>query len=195
KSIRRYMEELAARQPAPGGGSAAGLVGATGAALLEMVCNFTLGNERYKNHHNDIQGHLKTLKRIREIFLVIIDDDVKIYSAIHDAFKAKKKKDIEKALRNGYYVSDKACRLSKDAMEIAMDLAVKGNVNLITDVGCGAELLESAFNSAVFNCRINLKGMDDNFFVEKESMNVDSIKKEIEALYKKIIAKVKERMK
>lgn len=191
--IKKYLDELAARQPVPGGGSATGLVGAAGAALLEMVCNFTIGNEKYKNHYDAIERYLSLLKKIRGNFLVLLDDDVEAYSAIRDAFKTKDKGVIDQALRAGYYVSDKACRLSKSAMEIAVELASKGNFNLISDVGCGVELLESAFNSGVFNCNINLNGIEDKLFVEKERMNVEILKKGVEALYKKTIAKIEER--
>lgn len=193
-SIKKYTEDLASRKPAPGGGSAAGLAGAAGAALLEMVCNFTLGNDKYKNHHDAIQRHLTTLGRIRANFLVTLDDDVDAYLAISNAIKTKNRKDIDKALKGGYYVSDKICRLSKNAMEIAIDLAGKGNPNLITDVGCGAELLRAAFNSSVFNCRINLKGIKDIVFVEKETINIDSLKKETGIIYKKAISKTQEKM-
>ena len=47
--LKKYIDELAAKQPTPGGGSAAALAGAMGSALLEMVCNFTIGNKKYKD--------------------------------------------------------------------------------------------------------------------------------------------------
>lgn len=194
KSLKRYVEELAAKTPVPGGGSAAGLAGAAGTALLEMVCNFTLGNEKYKNHHEDTKKHITTLKKIRGGFLALVDDDAEVYTAIRNAFKAGNKKNIDKALKDGYCVSEKVCRLSKGAMEIAMDLAAMGNINLISDVGCGAELLKAAFASGVFNCRINLKGIGDNVFMEKETVNMDILKREIEMLHKKTLVTTEGRM-
>jgi methenyltetrahydrofolate cyclohydrolase len=192
--IKKYMEDVAGRKPAPGGGSVAGLAGAAGTALLEMVCNFTLGNDNYKNHHDNAQKHLTTLGRIRSNFMIIIDDDIGAYLAINNAIKTKNTKDIDNALRGGYYISDRACRLSKNAMEIALDLIGKSNPNLITDIGCGTELLRSAFNSSVFNCGINLKGIKDVIFVEKETVNIDILKKETDIIYKKAISGTLEKM-
>ena len=41
-SLGDYLDALAAATPAPGGGSAAGIAGAMGAALVEMVAGLSL---------------------------------------------------------------------------------------------------------------------------------------------------------
>lgn len=194
KSIKEYIGELAARQSTPGGGSAAALTGALGIALLEMVCNFTIGNKKYKDIEGAVSIHLTTLKKIREEFAVLIDEDVKVYDSICGAFKTKDEKIIDNALKKGYHISLKMCELAKMGMGISSDLSEKSNINLITDVGCGAELLKASFYSGVFNSGINLKGIKDNSFTEKERLVLHALKKEIADLYKKTISKVTERM-
>ena len=47
RSIHAYLEALSAREPTPGGGSVAALVGALAAGLGVMVANFTLGRKKY----------------------------------------------------------------------------------------------------------------------------------------------------
>ncbi len=195
ESVNKYIEDLAAKKPAPGGGSAAAFTGALGIALLEMVCNFTIGKERYKDFEQDITKDLALLTGIRKEFSALIDEDVKAYSAIRDAFKTKDKKIIEAALKNGYDICQKICGSAKSGLNIALDLSEKGNLNLITDVGCGAELLNATFNSGVFNCEINLKGMTGDDFIKKETRGLDALKKEIADLYKKTLTKTSERMK
>ncbi len=192
--IKKYIEDLAARKPTPGGGSAAALCGAIGTALLEMVCNFTIGNEKYKAVDAQVRGYLDSLKRIEEGFSALVDEDVRAYSEIRSAFKTKDKKIIDKALKHGYDICLKICRFSKDAMEIATALSERGNVRLITDVGCGAELLNAAFNSGIFNCEVNLNGIEDKAFVEKEKAILAALKKDIAPLYKDAVSKTKERM-
>jgi len=194
-TIKKYIDDLAARKPTPGGGSAAALCGAIGTALLEMVCNFTIGNEKYKAVEAQVQTYLGSLKKIEEGFKQLVDEDVSAYSKIRDAFKTKDKKIIDKALKYGYDICLKICRFSRDAMENAPGLSEKGNDRLITDVGCGAELLNAAFNSGAFNCEINLNGMEDKAFVEKEKAVLAVLKKDIALLYKDAILKTKERMK
>ncbi|TBR15974.1 hypothetical protein EPO66_05245, partial [bacterium] len=43
KSIKKYLEDLSAKKPVPGGGSASALTAALGSSLISMVVNFTLG--------------------------------------------------------------------------------------------------------------------------------------------------------
>jgi methenyltetrahydrofolate cyclohydrolase len=194
RSIKEYVEDLAAKKPAPGGGSAAALTGALGAALLEMVCNFTLGNKKYKDIEKDTAGCLAAIKKIREEFLLLVDEDIKIYSSISEALKTKDEKTIDNALKEGYYVSLKMCELAKSGMFIALRLSEKSNVNLITDVGCGAELLKASFNSGMLNSEINLKGIKDDLFAEKEKITMDASKRDVTGLYAKVIFKTNERM-
>ncbi|HSU09646.1 MAG TPA: cyclodeaminase/cyclohydrolase family protein, partial [Pseudonocardia sp.] len=40
-----WLDQLAGRTPAPGGGAVAALCAASAAALLEMVANYTTGNK------------------------------------------------------------------------------------------------------------------------------------------------------
>src|SRR3954468_19818673 len=46
-SVDEFLRRLASGDPTPGGGAAAALGGALGAALVSMVCNLTIGRERY----------------------------------------------------------------------------------------------------------------------------------------------------
>ena len=48
-NIDGFVNELASVSPAPGGGSAAGVAGALGAALTSMVYNLTIGNKAGEN--------------------------------------------------------------------------------------------------------------------------------------------------
>ena len=194
EAVNKYLNDLAAKQPTPGGGSAAALAGAMGSALLEMVCNFTIGNKKYKDIEGIAADCLISAKGIREKFLLLVDEDTKIYSSICAAFKTKDEKIIDNALKEGYYISLKMCELAKAGMTIALNLAEKSNVNLITDVGCGAELLKAGFESGVFNSEINLKGIKDVSFAEKGRQVLRALKKDMSELHKKTISKTSERM-
>ena len=64
-----FAERLAAREPVPGGGGAAALVGALGAALASMVANYTVGKPRYAAVERDVRLALAQAERIRHEFL------------------------------------------------------------------------------------------------------------------------------
>ncbi|MFH1782131.1 MAG: cyclodeaminase/cyclohydrolase family protein [Candidatus Omnitrophota bacterium] len=194
ESIKTYLDDLGARKSAPGGGSAAGLSGAIGTALLEMVCNFTLGKKKYKDVGSKIKKHLEDLAKLKNSFEGSIDEDVKVYREVRESFKSNDPKRIEDALKNSYGLCLNICERSRIAMDIASDLANIGNADLITDVGCGADMLMASFNSGAFNCEINLKFMKDRGFAEKEKERLADYK-DIEKKYKEVILKTKERMK
>ena len=45
--VEAFLDQLASSQPTPGGGSAAAVMGAMGAALVSMVANLTVGKKKY----------------------------------------------------------------------------------------------------------------------------------------------------
>ncbi len=147
KSIMRYMDDLAARIPAPGGGSAAAFTAALGMALVSMVINFTLGKTRYARYHNELTKMIVVSERIRKRLLELVDLDVA-------AFKSK---DINKALE----VPLEITQLCSEAIKLCPPLLKKGNLNLVSDVAVAAILLEAGFSSALFNVIINLKYQKD----------------------------------
>ena len=69
QSINKYLEDLASRLPAPGGGSSAALSGAMAAALLSMVLNFTIGNPKYKEFEKEAENILDACESHRKKFM------------------------------------------------------------------------------------------------------------------------------
>ena len=53
-SLKKYIDDLSAKLPAPGGGSAAALTGALGVSLILMVLNYTVGKEKYKKFEEEL---------------------------------------------------------------------------------------------------------------------------------------------
>lgn len=148
RSLKQYLDDLAAKLPAPGGGSAAALNAALGAALISMVVNFSIGKPRYSEYEKELIKILENSERLREQFLNLVDLDVIAY----------KSKNIRDALDIPFMV----CRLSFETIKLCLPLITKGNINLISDVAVAAILLEGAFASANFNVEINLKSLNDD---------------------------------
>jgi formiminotetrahydrofolate cyclodeaminase len=146
-SIKHYVEDLAAKLPAPGGGSAAALTACLGISLVSMVINFTLGKPKYARHTSRLSKLLEESEKLRKEFLNLVDLDVKAYKS--------------KNLRDALNIPFMLARLCFEAIKLCPPLIEKGNRNLISDVAVAAVILESAFASACFNVEINLKGMSD----------------------------------
>jgi len=147
ESLKKYLDDLSAKLPAPGGGSAAALSASMGAALISMVINFTLGKQKYLEHESALKKILAKSEKLRQEFLNLVDLDVVAYKS--------------KNLRDALNVPFMVCRLSYEGIKLCPDLIKKGNINLVSDVAVAAALLESAFVSAYFNVLINLKSLGD----------------------------------
>jgi hypothetical protein len=50
QTVGAWLRDLASAAPAPGGGAAAAMNAAVGAALVAMVCNLTIGKAGYAEH-------------------------------------------------------------------------------------------------------------------------------------------------
>jgi len=179
-----YLDDLAARKPAPGGGSAAALTAAAGVALIEMVCNFTIGKEKYKSVEERIKEILTLCVRLRKRLLELVDEDVEAYEKVRDAYKldkdAKEKRNqaIQEALKKALVSPFEICKISHDAIAFCPDVA-KGNINLISDVGVAAAFLEAAYQAALFNVQINLNGIEDEEFISNTKKILDPLEKKI----------------
>lgn len=147
ETLKKYLDDLSARLPAPGGGSAAALTAALGVSLISMVVNFTLGKSKYLQYTEELKSILAASEKLRKEFLDLVDLDVQAY----------KSKNLKDALSIPFMV----CRLCFEAAKLYPQLVRKGNVNLISDVAVIAALLESAFTAAYFNVEINLSSLGD----------------------------------
>jgi len=143
QSLRKYLDDLAAKLPAPGGGSSAALNAAMAASLVSMVVNFTLCKPKYIQYDKELQQILHKSEKLREEFLKLVDLDVVVYRS--------------KSLRDSLNVPFMVCRLCYEGSKLCTPLITKGNVNLISDVAVAAIFFESAFSAAYFNVEINLK--------------------------------------
>ena len=100
-SLGDYLDALAAATPAPGGGSAAGVAGAMGAALVEMVAGLSLAKSGAQGgEHSALQQvALERARSARAELLQLADDDAVAYGAFMEALKLPKSSDDERTAR------------------------------------------------------------------------------------------------
>lgn len=149
--LKKYTEVLASRTPAPGGGSAAALTAALGAALLSMVANYSLGKSP---HEQKIKTTLKTSEQLRKRFLGLVDLDAQAYLRFVQTRGAAPAKRAA-ARHRAQEVPLEVCTLCYKAVQLAPTLVTYGNKNLLCDVKVAIELLLAAFNAARINVEIN----------------------------------------
>ena len=190
KPLHEYLDDLAARKPAPGGGSAAALQAATGSALMSMVANYTIGNPKYKDCEKKAAEVLKKSEDARKKLLGLIDADVEAYGKLSKALKeTKDAAKLEIAYKEALNPPCEVCRITAECLKLCGELVECGNKNLITDAAIAAIMLEGAFFAAKFNVYINLKYIKDMDFIGGIHKVLQPLEEELPKLKEEILEK------
>jgi len=182
-----FLADLASDSPAPGGGSAAAVVGALAAALSSMVANLTIGKSGYENVTDKYTALLSKTEEIREEFLEAIAEDMDAYNKVMDAYrmsteskkeKEERKSKLQQALKGATGPPMKMAELAKDVLDISRKCARSGNKPAVTKTGASAILAEATTRTALLNVDINLGSIHDEEFVNRLSEKRNTLEKE-----------------
>lgn len=165
-----YLDALASAAPTPGGGSAATIVGALGAALLAMVARITLDGVRLAPVHPAARTVIANAERLRSRFHAARSADEAAYGAVVAAMALPRTTDAEKigrterlqaALKDAAAAPLAVTELTAEAMEVAAQTAALENKNLMSDVVCAVAFLRAAFDASAANVRVNHEFLRD----------------------------------
>lgn len=168
--LSEFVDLLASKAPAPGGGSAAALEGALGAALGGMVCSLTLGKKKYAEHEEFVSSANDKLKSLIASYMALMQRDTETFTVVSAAFRMPKTTEEEKAARSAAIQDGlKLCtqppfemmELAVQALEVIMSLIGKSNSGAVSDLGVAALSLKSAIQSAWLNVLINIGSFKD----------------------------------
>ena len=169
QTIGEFLDELAGRVPAPGGGAAAALLAAQGAALLGMVARYTTG-EKYAEHQVTVSRIIAEVDELRNIALRLADADADAFLAVADAYRLPRLTGEEQVARaaavaaslaNAAWPPAQVISLAGMVVDLAEALVVIGNHNVISDVAAAAECARAAASTARINVEINLAAISD----------------------------------
>ncbi len=190
-TLREYLDQLASAAPTPGGGAAAALTGAQGAALVSMVCNLTVGKPKFADVEADMRQVLERSEALRSRLLALADEDATAFGRVSEAYrlpkdtpeqKAVRRAAIQEALKGAEAVPMQVMEACLDVMRLAVTAAAKGNPNVVSDAAVAGILAHAGLLSAADNVRINLKFIKDEAFVQTESERLHRLLAEAEAV-------------
>ncbi|HEY3772664.1 MAG TPA: cyclodeaminase/cyclohydrolase family protein [Solirubrobacteraceae bacterium] len=167
QSIDRLLEQIAARTPAPGGGSAAGLAVAIAAALEQMAAGFTLGREEYAAHHRRAQALRQTAAELRARALDLAERELHSYGDLLAARRLPegepgRERRVSDAADEAIAAPLELCGCAAAAAELGAELARDGNRNLAGDAICATLLAEAACRAAATLVQINIGPAPDD---------------------------------
>ena len=193
-AIEPFLDALASNAATPGGGSAAAILGAMGAALVSMVCNLTIGKKKYVEVEGEMKDVLAKAEDLRHRLTGMIQDDVRAFDTVMGAYGMPKETDAEKtsrgeaiqdALKLATDVPIACCRVAREVIDLALVVSEKGNLNVISDAGVGVLAANAALRSAALNVFINAKMISDKSFVDAKLKELDGLLAGAEALTEK----------
>lgn len=160
-----FAAQLAARSSTPGGGAAAAVQLAFGAALAVMVARFTDG-PKYADHASIVAAVVANGERIRATALELADADGEAFAAVLDAYRLDKgnpdrANHIEAALRAAAQVPADVIAAAGEVIGLAERLLPIGNPNVITDAAAAAAAASAAIVTSRVNIEINLASAQD----------------------------------
>jgi formiminotetrahydrofolate cyclodeaminase len=169
-SVGELLQRLGSSDPAPGGGAAAALAGALGAALVQMTANLTVGRPRL----SAVEPQARTIEaragELRARLADLGDADTVAFEAVSaayglprgdDAQKTERSRAIQAALHEAAAVPLATAQLCAEVLLVAEEAAPLLNASVISDVLVGALLAQAALASAALNVEVNVAAMSD----------------------------------
>ena len=195
----QFLDDTAAAQATPGGGSVAALAGALAAALTQMVAGLTIGKKKYAAVADKAEAILTEAGRLREQLTQAIEEDAAAFSHVMAAYrnkeleKAARAEAIESAMIGAGEVPLRVARLSRDTAVLAQKIAEIGNVNAATDAAAAAYMAQAAVQAAGLNVRVNGAGLNNQELAVAWKGEVETLVAETSQITEKVAAVAGER--
>ena len=201
-TVRDFQAALASSSPTPGGGTAAAIALGQASALTIMVCDLTIGKEKWKDGWDIAEKALLSAVKIMSRAGELADEDSDAFDEVMASFKLPKENEEEKTTRrneirtatmNATEKPFETAKLSLQLMEFLPELAQKGNANAASDVGVAGLLASAACKGALFNVDINLSSLPEEMALEIRK-DAPVIKESARILSRKIMDEVRDRL-
>jgi methenyltetrahydrofolate cyclohydrolase len=146
-TLQKYLDVLAAREPVPGGGSAAAVCGSLAAALIGMAVRYSLGKNKPPEIEKKLETILKEADAARSRLLELAGEDAQAYA---EAVTAKKESPeaYKAALKKAGAVPREIIRICIKIHGEIPFLMSEGNKYLASDVHAAEALLKGAVAAA-----------------------------------------------
>jgi formiminotetrahydrofolate cyclodeaminase len=183
-SVEKFLDDLASGNPTPGGGSAAAIMGAMGAALVSMVCNVTIGKKGYEGVEAEMRAVLHEAEKVRRRLTAMVAEDIAAFDSILAAYKLPKASDddkarrgvaIQTALRRATEVPLDCARVCGEVIALSRRASEHGYLNVISDGGVGVLAGFTGLRSAALNVYINAPALKDREFAERAVAELEKL--------------------
>jgi formiminotetrahydrofolate cyclodeaminase len=159
--VEAYLTALASAEPAPGGGSAAAVAGALGAALAAMVCRVTATRDPGASA---LVGRAEEADTARRRLTAVAAADAHAYAAVIAARRApapERAAAVQAALRRATEVPVELAAEMARVLRLCADVAPSARASALGDLHVAGLLAHASLRAAVATARVNLTDVDD----------------------------------
>jgi len=197
-TLTQFLDATAARQPAPGGGSVSALVGALGAAIGEMVLNYSIGKKGLEAHQESMRTALSEMHRARQLMVELVVEDQVAYQALSLAKKLPKDSEqweaeypvaLEASINAPQLIAITAAAIL-DRCDRLVDIV---NFYLLSDLAVCAELAMAAVRCGIYNVRVNEPELTDPAQIKRVNKAVNNTLLHATQVIQRIIPRIWER--
>ena len=201
--VHVFLEQLSSKSPTPGGGSAAAIIGAMGAALVGMVCNLTVGKKTYETVEDDMRSTLAAAEELRERLVLLVRADVEAFDQVMAAYALPKDDEaqqqarssaIQMALKGATDVPLDCARACADVIRISRIAAELGNRNVISDAGVAVLAGYAGLKGAALNVYVNTAAIKDQAFVSEKLSELNALLTGLDVATEEIYHEVQSRL-
>lgn len=198
-SCDEFTERLAGAESVPGGGAAAALAGALGAALCSMAGAFTVGKRRYAQVEGEVSSLMDEAEEIRYRLLELVQEDAEGFAPLARAYSLPKDDParaevIERATKKACMAPLAMVGECARAVVLLERMARIGSRMLVSDVACGAYLVRAAIEAASVNVYVNTTALADRSDAERIESACRELVDEYAPRAERIAASVVKRM-
>jgi formiminotetrahydrofolate cyclodeaminase len=167
--LRDLLDRFASTDPTPGGGSAAALSGATGGALVAMVCAMPKTRTGAPEERSRLDAVLGSAREASSRLRSLVDEDSAAFDAVMAAYRLPKASDdemaarktaIARAMARATQVPVETAEACLAVMKAAVEAANNGNPNALSDARTGGAMAFAGLLGAAENVRINANPND-----------------------------------
>jgi len=170
EAIGAWLAELASSAPAPGGGAAGALEVAIGAALVEMVCNLTIGKPAFVEHEATMIEARNRAASIRGDAVGLAAEDADAFDAVIAAYRLPRETEaeaegrtasIQEALAKAADVPRRTAVAAAEVLDLTELIVPGANPNVVSDSAAAAGAARGALQASLVNIDANRSSITD----------------------------------
>jgi glutamate formiminotransferase/formiminotetrahydrofolate cyclodeaminase len=183
-SLRAFIEEVASRSSAPGGGSVSAALAAMGVGLGAMVGKLTYGVRKFESVDAQMRKNIPPLHDAVAKLIPMIDADTTAFKDFMEALRLPRGTDAQRneraermqaGLKKAIDIPLTTMKLGSGAWDALCEVARYGNPASRSDVEVGARALETGIWGAYKNVMINMTDITDDDFKARITEEAEAI--------------------